>query len=79
MFNHRIERAVDVIRRKAERDPGESFFFHLGAHRFDQGRFADAGLTTDQHDLTDTVIALSPAAQEQADLLVATDQCEPVR
>ena len=78
MFNHRIERAIGVVGGKVERGPGKPFALRLGTHRFGKGRFTDASLATDQHYLTVAFLALCPAAEEQAELLVATDQWEAV-
>ena len=47
---------------------------HLCADRFDQDRFADARLAADENRLAVALFALFPAAEEQADLFVASDQ-----
>jgi hypothetical protein len=63
-----------VIGRTAKSDARQSLGAHLRPQRFHQGRFADASLTADQDDLAQAGFALLPAAAQQPDFLIASDQ-----
>ena len=69
MLDDGIEGTVGVIRRAAKRDAREARLAHVIPQALDQRRFANAGFTTEQHDLAQAVLALFPAAQQQARFL----------
>ncbi len=74
MGDQRIERAVGMIGRTAERDPGAAFPFEPRAQGVHQPGFADARLAADQDYLSDARPALLPGAPQQSQLMLAPDQ-----
>ena len=74
MLDDGIERTVLVIGRAAKFDAGGAFGRDLLFERLHQAGFANAGLTTEQHDLSFAAFGLRPALAQQADFQVSADQ-----
>ena len=74
MPDHGVQRAVRVVRRAAVRQAREALAERLLPDRLDQTRFSDSRLARDQHHLAQSLLALLPTPEEEADLLVAAYQ-----
>jgi hypothetical protein len=70
----RVEGTVLVMGRAEISETTVWLVFQPFPDRLSDARFADAGLARYQHDAAIATLRLVPAAQEQVDLLVATDE-----
>ena len=71
---HRIERAVGVVRRALAKHTNVQFTGDPGAQRLGQARFADARLAGEQHQLALAAAGELPTPHEQGKLQLAADQ-----
>ena len=74
MGNHRIKSAIGVIGRTAKGQARQPLGAHLRPQPLHQGRLANAGFAAEQHHLAVPGFALVPAAAQQPDFLIASDQ-----
>ena len=74
LVNERVERAVAVMRRAKQPEPGMRLFGKPVLQDGGQSRLADARLATDQHDAAVASFGAPPIADQQLNLVVAADQ-----
>ena len=74
LSDHRIERVVDMVRRALIAQHQMRLVADALAQRGQNARFADAGLSRHQRDLTLALGGLAPAVDQQRDLLFAADK-----
>ena len=76
--DQRVQGGVLVVGRTLTRcEPGLGLSGHLLRQHLHQARFADAGFTAEEHDLSEAVFDLGPALAQHPDFLLPTHQRGP--